>query len=255
VLLAALAACAFGALTVGQASGAVLKIKGSATGFLAIYGSPSISAAQPIGGGLARNFGFGENMLFRANTTSPAEPTEITLSGVVAKSEEAYFGGTLQSNKTGANNPVGVTIQFSDFQKNTVGGAAAPAYSDTSDRPWTATLCSPEAGTTCKADPLVTSAAGEFKIENVSFDIGPGTVVQGTIWGKVVNGSATAPLCLSLNLPPATAAADQTLVVTQSSTFAVGTKITAIKGKACMVSANNDYYEGHKEFIELANTE
>jgi hypothetical protein len=254
-VLAGLVLCAMVGLTFGQASGAVVRIKGSATGLLAIYGSPAVSTAQPIGGGLARNFGFGEDMLFKATNSVPAEGMEITLGGVVNRSEEAYFGGTLQSNKTGANNPVGFTIEFSDLARATIGGQLTALYSDTSDRPWTGTICSPEAGTTCKVDPLVTAAPGEVKFENVALNYGPGTVIQGTMWGKWVNGSATTPPCFSFNLPPSSAAADETLAVTQSTIFPLGTKITAIRGKACLVGANNDYYEGHKEVIEVADTE
>jgi hypothetical protein len=258
ILLAALAVCAFAALTVGQASGAVMRIKGSTSGFVAIYGSPgSNTTTLPVGGGLGRNFGFGENMLFEAGPTSPEENVEITLLGKVAKSEEAFFGGTLMSNKSGKGNPVSFSIQFSDFQKNTLAGTADPSYSDTSDRPWITEICSPEAAAKeCKTDAQFegpVEKAGEtggVKIENVSFNIGPGVVVQGTVWGKWINGTSEKPPCIELKLP---AAGVPTLVDTQGGE--VGKIIETIKGKACLVSANNDYYTGHHEIIELANTE
>lgn len=249
VLLAAVAVCAFAALTVGSASAALLGQPGN-TPFLAIYGSPGSNGATtvPVGGGLGRNFGFGENMEFEANTTTPREPLEITLGGVVAKSEQAELGGTLMSNKTGANNPLSFTIQFVDFQHNTLGGAADPAYSDTSDRPWITEICSLAAvGEACKTDAQYKQGnkPGGVKIENVSFNIGPGIVVQGTVWGKWKDGTITTPACITLEKP---AAGEPTLVDTQGGT--VGNAIEAIKGTACLRSANNDWYSG-KENVAI----
>ena len=71
VLLSALAACALGQLVAGSASAALLGQPGN-TPFIAVYGSPGANAAAtlPAGGGIGRNFGVGENMLFRANTAA-----------------------------------------------------------------------------------------------------------------------------------------------------------------------------------------
>lgn len=251
-LLAVFAICGLLAVWASQASAAKLQ-EGTTNSLLAVYGSPPTTV--PTGGGLARNFGFGANLLFQATTTSPEAALEITLSGVVAKSEDAFIGGTLQSNTTGANNPLGVAIQFVDFQKSTVGGTATQSFTGTYDRNWITDICAPGAEE-CRVDPLlkVKKAGGgegegrNIKIEDVAFNLGPGTVVQGTVWGKFSNGTTTTPACITLENPPAAAAGDQTLIVTQSSTFAVGTKVSAVAGKACLLSANN--YGGE---IKIAN--
>lgn len=260
VFVAVVAACAFGALTVGQASAATLEevTAGVSTPMLAIYGNPGNNgAAIPVGGGLGRNFGFGSNLLFEANTTAPRKVISITVGGLVATSEISEIGGTLQSGKTGANNPLGVTLQFVDLQKNSVAGVGAvPAFSDTSDRPWITTICSPVAGTLCKDDPLLAAGAGGVKIEDVSVSLGPGFVIQGTVWGAVKNGTATEPLCVELKLPPAGAGANQTLTVTQTpgGAFpAVGVSIAAISGVACLNTSNNYYYPGKTPEIKVAN--
>lgn len=248
ILLAAFAVCAFMALTVGSASGAVLEQGGSS--FRAIYGFPPGSATEPIGGGVGRNFGFGENMLFQACTLcSPVvgKNLDIELEGKVLESADAYIGGTLMSNTTGEStigtekveNPLSFEIQFADFQHNTVAAAAAPAFSDTDDRPWIAEICGEKA--TCKVDPRLAGKAFQVEIQDVSLDIGPGEVVQGTAWGVWENGNATEPACIKLALPPAALAVD-TLVETQGPK--PGEVITAVSGKACLISANNDYYPG-----------
>lgn len=257
-VLTAIAACAAGVLFAGQALGATMA--GSVSTFEAIYGNPPGSATLPIGGGLGMNFGFGENMLFEAKEgVTNEEKLSITLPGpVVSTATDSLIGGTLMSNKTGANTPLSFGIQFADFQNNTVNGTAVPAYSDTWDRPWISEICSP-ASTTCKTDPLFTGPAGEVQINDVSFNIGvtgaaTAVTVQGTVWGVWSNGSATVPPCIKLNLPPTGAATDQTLVVTKAGSESgetVGAKITAISGKACLVSANND---GPLTTITIANT-
>jgi len=251
ILVAALAICAFAALTVGQASAANMKIVAKTPGFLAIYGNPGTNGETvPVGGGLGRNFGFGENMLFEANTTKEiGKNLKIELEGgTTAEAKESFLGGTLMSNKTGENNPLSFAIQFADFQNNLVSGAATPSYTDTFDRPWIAEICAPAAAEkACKTDAQFAEPAtkGGVKIENVSFDLG-GDIIQGTVWGKWANGK---PPCITLEKPPA---ASPTLVGTQPAAI-VGVKVAKVEGVACLISANNDYYEGHKEEIEIEN--
>jgi hypothetical protein len=243
--------CVLAVSLVGQASAA--KLENTTTALLAVYGSPGASGTTlPVGGGLARNFGFGENMLFQATATAPGEQIEFTLGGVVFGVQNTYLGATLKSNSTGANNPLGLSFQFVNLGHVTIGGTATAVYTDTSDGAWTTDLC-PPASTTCKTDPNFTGPAGEVQINDATFDVGPGTVVQGPIFGVWSNGTTTTPSCIKLNLPPTGAAADQTLTVTSSSIFPVGTKITAIKGKACLISANNDYYPGSTPALTIAN--
>lgn len=111
----------------GPASGALIGQPANSP-FQAIYGSPGTNKlAIPVGGGLGRNFGFGENMLFEASTEKKiGKNFEITLGEKEKEkekstSEDVYIGGTLQSNKTGENNPLGFAIQFADFQDSTFG--------------------------------------------------------------------------------------------------------------------------------------
>lgn len=266
VLLAALAVGAFAALAVGQASAAILGQPAN-TPFEAIYGNPP--AAGPVGGGLADNFGFGENMLFEANSTAPSEHIQITLPGpLVSSATDSFIGGTLMSNKTGIGSPVGFTVQFADFQNNSVNGTTeikTAAYADNSDRPWLTNICPlKEAGTECRIDANLTEAAAEgrtVKIEDVSVNIGPtggvaSATVQGTVWGKWQDGNATTPPCIKLEMPP-TAAAKQTLVVTKfgaGTGQALGNAITAIAGKPCLISANNDWNTASKTAITIKNT-
>lgn len=268
-LCAALAVFAFGTMTVGQASGATLKIAGTnfKEGFLAVYGFPSQvnvpagseQTERPIGGGLGRNFGFGQNLLFKAGGGYiGTKPLKIELEGTGVKSEacDSFIGGTLTSNHTGKNNPLSISIQFSDFQCNKVGGVKTSAFSDTSDRPWITEVCSPEVGTTCKPDPSVPAAGnaeGLVKIEDVSFELGPGTTVQGTVWGKWTQGAAKVPPCVEIKEPPTGGTG---LLVTKSASFLVGTKAKIIEGKACLFSANNDWVsqsEKEEPAIEIAN--
>jgi len=239
VLLAALALVAFAALTVGQASAATMKNETSKLALLAIYGNPGTNGATvPVGGGLGRNFGFGENMLFEASTEKKiGKSLEITLLEKVAKAEDSYIGGTLMSNTTGENNPLSFGIQFVDFQDSTVGGVLTQSYADTWDRHWISEIC-PTAAVKCRVDPLFEDERS-VKIEDVSFDLG-GIVVQGTVWGKWADGKAKEPPCIVLENKPAKAAADQTLIDTQGGV--VGAAISNIAGTACLISANNDWY-------------
>jgi hypothetical protein len=214
-----------------------MRIVGGAS-FLAIYGSPSISATQPIGGGVGRNFGFGTNMLFQACTscTTPVGTNlDITLEGKVLESKDAFIGGTLMSNTTGTGNPLSFEIQFADFQASTAAGVATPTYADTSDRPWIAEICGESAA--CKVDPRVAAKALQVEIQDVSLDIGPGIVVQGTVWGQ---WEGTKPPCIKLTLPPPAPLGVDTLVETQGPE--PGKEITAVSGKACLISANNEYW-------------
>jgi hypothetical protein len=260
-----LAACAFAALSVGQASAAT--IEDESTPLLAIYGNPGTNKeAIPVGGGLGRNFGFGKNMLFEACatcTTPVGENLKIEFAGpIVSEAKESFIGGTLMSNKTGANNPLSFAIQFVDFQDNNITGVGAvPAYSDTFDRKWIAEVCSPNAvGEACKTDAQYTQGnkPGGVKIENVSFDLvigGNPVVVQGTAWGV---WELTKPPCIKLEKP---AAGNPTLAVTQTSAGgpAVGALATGVGGKVCLVSANNDWYfvktgESKEPAVTIANT-
>jgi len=275
LLLPVLAVAAVVMVT-GAAQAATLK-EHEGEVFLAIYGYPGESSTspaeeRPIGGGLGRNFGFGENMLFRANHAALAETENlaITIGGTVLEAKDSYLGGTLMSNTTGANNPLSFTIDFSDFQDSFAGATAAPAYSDTTDREWIAEICSPAAARgNCKVDPIAGTAAGEgaepgeVKIENVSFNVfisKKPNVIQGTVWGTWLNSSAAGkPPCIELHAPPANKAAltSQTLYGTQGTVL--GLAITAIKGKACLISANNNWYkasstEEKTPLIEIANS-
>jgi hypothetical protein len=249
VLLAAVAACALSALTVGSASAAT--IKAGTNNLLAIYGNPGTNGASvPVGGGLGRNFGFGENMVFQAGN-GVGTALSITLLTKIAKAEESLIGGTLMSNQSGEGNALSFTIQSVDFQDNNLGAEATPSYADTSDRPWITEICGvKEPGheaKECRIDPQLSEAAAAgrtVKIEDVSFALKNavvGTVVvQGTAWGKWENGEAKKPPCITLEPPPAGAGANQTLIDTQGGE--VGKPITAISGKACLISANNDWF-------------
>jgi hypothetical protein len=258
ILIAALAVCAFAALTVGSASAALLG-QAANTSFLAIYGNPGSNGLTvvPVGGGLGRNFGFGENMLFKSNKAK----FEIGTAKAKAESKEAFIGGTLMSNKTGVNNPLSFTVQFADFQFSEVAGVGLfPTYSDTSDRPWITEICSAETGTLCRVDPArAPNALGEVKVEDVSLNLGPGFVVQGTVWGVWGNGAAGKCPTITLNLPPkeiVEKSPDETLYVTQTKAGfpAVGEKLEGIEGVFCLTSANNDWYEGKEPAITLNNT-
>jgi hypothetical protein len=252
VLVAATMACAFGLLAAGLALAATLE--SGTTALIAVYGSPSVSeeAGKPLGGGLAMNFGFGENMLFQADHAVNANETNvsITLGGLVSSASDSYLGAMLMGNKTGVNNPLALNIQFADFQENKFGSVSTALWADTSDRPWIGSICAPVASASaCHVDPNFTQGSaspGLVMIQDVSLQWGvasAGYTMQGTAWGTWVNGTSTVPPCIELKLPPAAAAADQTLEVTKTTGAlpAVGTKVTAITGKFCLVSANNDY--------------
>jgi hypothetical protein len=245
-----LAALSLWLAMIGSASAAT--ISQPANTFLAIYGKPNINAKEPVGGGLARNFGFGENMLFEASTALKIG-LNILLTHEEKKllSEDAYVGATLQSNLTGENNPLALAIQFVDLQDTTFGGVTGAHYADTYDRPWIMTICAPKAEK-CRVDPRFTVGTGpDVKIEDVSIDAN-GLVLQGTIWGTWVNGKAGAAPCIKLENPPASAAADQTLFDTQGGT--VGLAIAGIDGEMCLISANNDWFRIGSAFNEPAIT-
>jgi hypothetical protein len=269
-LVASLALVAVGVVSVGSASAALL---GTATNspFLAIYGTPAANgtaAATPLGGGLGRNFGFGENMLFTANATAPRAVLSITLETsptTTATAAEADIGGTLMSNKTGVNTPLSFSIQFVDLQNSKIGATSVPTYADTSDRPWITEICSPEAAAhTCRPDPQAGVAAanegsnpGEVVVQDVSLDLtnvpgvaGP-VIVQGTVWGT---WEGTKPPCIKLHLPPASPAGvhNETLFVTQPAAL-IGTRVNAISGTACLASANNDWFSGNEPAVTLKN--
>jgi hypothetical protein len=250
-LCAALAVFAFGAMTV-SASGAEMKVKGAGAkeAFLAIYGYPGQSSLlageekeRPIGGGLGRNFGFGQNMLFQAGG-GKGSPLffEIEIGGKKFKSIacDSFIGGTLMSNQTGKNNPLSFGIEFADFQCNKFGVIGAEvltqSYADTQDQKWIAEICSPAAGKECKADPVIEGEEGQVKIEHVAIDIGPGTTIQGAVYGKLKGG---APPCIELKATPSKEAL-QNLVVTKG--LGVGTGVKNVGGTACLISANNDWY-------------
>ncbi len=259
-LFALAAACALLALgigSVGQASAAEIRDEGVKAPLLAIYGEPAANAAQPIGGGLGRNFGFGENILFEACSSAATicsrktgENLSLTVGGVPLVAGDTYVGGTLQSNKTPEferggvkhESPLGFTLQFSDFQDSTAGGALTAAYSDTSDRPWIVTICGSKA--TCQVGPREgEEKAFLVKVEDVSFNVGPGVVVQGTVWGEWVNSrKAGEPACIKLlEKPPANAQTTfENLYETQGAN--VGAAAEKIKGEVCVISANNNYY-------------
>ena len=268
-LCAALVVFAFGTMTVGHASGANMTVKGAAEGFLAVFGSPPTTG--PVGGGIAREVGFGQNMLFQASTGKiGANLSFTTPGGVTSESCDSFIGGSLVSNKTGENNPLSVSIQFADFQCNKVAGALTPAYASFQQyqQQWRTTICPKVEGATCKPDAIIAGGAkGLVKIENVAIDIGPGAggapgiVVQGTIWGESESGAAGKPPCIKLTEPSKEASEkepDQTLIVTQSNSVAakVGEKITTVKGQACLISANNNWYaqtEKSEPAIEILN--
>jgi hypothetical protein len=229
------------AVATGSASAATIGQPANLA-FQAIYGAPNFNGAEPVGGGLARSFGFGENMLFEASTEMKiGKSIEVTYEEKTGKAEETYLGGTLQSNKTGENHPLAIAFQFADFQDSSLGGSATPHYADTYDRPWIATICAPKEEK-CRVDPrfeVLSLSKGNVKIEDVSLEFG-GVVVQGTLWGQWINGEKGVPPCIKLESPPALAAADQTLFDTQGGT--VGNPVTGITGEFCLISANNDWY-------------
>jgi hypothetical protein len=266
ILIAALAACTFTALA-RQASAAIMKSTANPA-FLAIYGNPGASANSPtngspvpVGGGLGRNFGFGENMVFRSKTKGSPNFVLEPENGVIMESKDTYVGGTLMSNKTGKNNPLSFTVQFADFQNSVINAAGAvPLFADTSDRPWIAEICPTEANAPeCQVDPLFkVSGTGEgrsVKIEDVSIDLGPGTVIQGTAWGKWEDGAAKIPPCIKLETPPKAVGGSENLFVTQATAGVskLGEKMKKVAGRICLVSANNDWYEGEEPEIKITN--
>jgi hypothetical protein len=248
IFLAALAACGLTMAIASQATAATLEDTTAKSALLAVYGNPPETV--PVGGGLGRNFGYGENMLFEADTTAKIGTNlSITIGGVALEAGQTYVGATVLSNKTGESeiektkveNPLSVALQFIDFQQAT----PAATYADTYDRPSIAEICGSKA--TCRVDPrAVTAGAHRVKIENISINVGPGTVVQGTVWGTWINGSSTTAPCIELTEP--VVAAD-TLYETQGA--AVGATAEKFKGQACLISANNNYNEKTKDAITL----
>ena len=240
-LLASLAVviCSVGAAT--QASAATLEDTTAKSVLLAVYGNPP--ATVPVGGGLGRNFGFGENLLFEACetcTTPIGKNLGIKIGTEALEAKQTFVGTTLLSNTTGESeiektkveNPVSLAVEFIDFQD----ASPAAAFADTYDRPSIAEICGSKA--TCRVDPRAASAgARKVKIENISFDVGPGIVVQGTIWGVWANGNTATGPCIELTAP--VIAAD-TLYETQGP--AVGAIAENIKGDACVISANNNWF-------------
>jgi hypothetical protein len=246
---------ALAVLGVGQASAATLETVPTVA-FQAIYGNPP--SGGPIGLGLGRNFGFGANLLFHIATKAKTGPEIITQFNTVSfTANDAYVGGTLMSNGTGANNPLGLTIQFADFDNvfQTVEGAKEPVqkFSDTNDRPWITDICSPQAKL-CELDPQFLNSERSVEIQDVAFDYGGRLVAQGTMWGKWVNGTKTTPPCIVFELP--FKPTDPTLVVTQTAGSPyppVGTPLKEIKGEICLVIANNYYYPGNTPEVIIKN--
>jgi hypothetical protein len=250
-LVAALAVCAYAALPVGSASAATIEktVGVTKTPFQAIYGNPP--AGTPVGGGLGRNFGFGENMLFQAGNGVGVKLAMELDNGTQWRARDSFIGGTLMSNKTPENDPLSFSIQFVDLQLSILRVGTTeieiPWYADTSDRPWIAEICSVEATANCTPDVRVAAGnTGLVKIENVSFNLGGGatpTVVQGTVWGNWANGALEKAPCITLKKPPAAVEADK-LFVTQATAgvSVVGEQLKEISGKACLISANNDWY-------------
>jgi len=261
VPLLAVAAAMFGVAT-PSASATVVTNVTETKNLLAIYGNPANNGeVVPVGGGLGRNFGFGENILFCASTThcKSSENLSINLGGAVLLAGETWIGGTLMSNKTPNvtikevvhQSPVSFAIQFVDFQENKVNTASAPAYADTFDRPWITEICGKEAS--CNVDAREGGAGAHLvEIQDVSFSVNAPTepiVVQGTVWGEWVNSTKLGePSCIKLREPPEKLKVD-TLVETQGP--AVGTLAKEPTGKACIVSANNDYTEAKLNQITI----
>ncbi len=241
---ACLAVAIVSAFSVAQASASTLEDTTAKAALVAVYGNPGSNGAEvPVGGGLGRNFGFGANLLFQACekcTTVVGKNLSVTVGGVALEAGDTFLGGTLLSNKTPATSPVSFGLTFVDFQQSTANKEPAATFTDTWDRPWVGELCGKEA--TCKVDPRGGGAGAHLcKFENVSFNVGPGTVVQGTVWCKWVNGTAEKAPCIELTEPPLNEETKfDTLYETQGAV--VGGKAEKVKGTACLVSAQNNYY-------------
>jgi hypothetical protein len=208
-------------------------------------------------------------MLFRAGNGVGKAPLAITINAEKLKARDSFIGLTLGSNSTGANNPLSVVVSFVDFQNSFVGETHVLTYADTTDRHWIGEVCSPAAAVgKCKVDPSAGAAAGEgsepgeVKLENVSFDVGPGIVIQGTVWGKWSNGEAKKAPCIELHLPGTKPEAIKTQTLYETQGTAVGAAITAISGTVCLVSSQHWYSvplegtepaEKEEPAIEIAN--
>jgi hypothetical protein len=264
-LCTALSVFAFGTMTMGQASGANMTIKGAAEGFLAVFGNPP--KETPVGLGLARDIAFGQNLQFQASTAlKVGENLSFTTpKGLTSESCDSLLGGSLVSNKTGTTNPLSISLQFADFQCNKVSGTLTPAYASFQQyrQQWRVVVCAPKAK--CKPDAVIPATEEALvKIENVAINIGPGALVlEGPVWGVWENGAEKTAPCIKLTEPPAEAVAkepDQTLIVTQTGGAGfgeLGEKFAKIKGKVCLTSTNNEWFsqgtEKTEPAIEIAN--
>src|SRR5580704_11310582 len=172
-LVASLALVALGLLSVGSASASTMENKTAASALLAMYGSPEVNLeAVPGGGGLGRNFGAGENMLFQGDTAAKVgKNLGLSVGGVALEAGDTYLGMTLMSNKTPETSPVGALAEFVDFQESKANGALVPTYTDTADRGWVLSICGKAA--TCKVDARAGGAGAHLvKLEDVTFAVG-----------------------------------------------------------------------------------
>ncbi len=239
-------ACLLLSVGVSAASASASKLEDTTAkaALLAVYGSPGSNGAEvPVGGGLGRSVGLGANLLFEACekcTTVSGKNLSITLGGVALEWADVVLGVTLLSDKTSPTSPVSLGVEFVDFQQGAIAKEPVPTYSDTWDRPWTGVVCGEEA--ICKVDVRKGGEASRLcKLEDVGFNIGPGTVIQGTLWCKWINGAAEKAPCIELTEPPASAETKfDALYETRGSS--VGARVEQLKGVACVVSAQNNYY-------------
>jgi hypothetical protein len=214
--LAAVVACALGAVTAGSAFADTIGLPPATNPFVAFLGNPG--ATPPLGLGAAKDFGIGENMVFRGGTLSGVAETadvSITLEGVTDHCEDAIAGGTLVSNKTSTtanDTPIGFDIQSVDFQHCLIGTTPAPTFSDTKDHVWHA---------------RIKEAAGGTTIEDVAVDVG-GKLLRGEVTGSWKQGTTGKPPCITLT------------GVGTLATDPGGVKPAAIAGKICLISSNND---------------
>ncbi len=210
LLLAAVAVCAFAVVAVGSASADTIGSPPATNPFVAFLGVPRANL------GAALDFGIGENMVFRGGTASGVAETNnvsITLEGVTDECKDAIAAGTLVSNSTGGSDaPIGFDIQSVNFQKCTVGATSAPTFSDTKDNVWRARFKLAAEGST---------------IEGIVVDVG-GKLLRGSVAATWKNGAAEKPPCVELK-KILTLATDPGEV-----------KPTAISGKLCLISSNND---------------
>jgi hypothetical protein len=236
-----LAVCVGGSGTSQSASAATLS-RAAEESFLAIYANPGAAGnTAPVGGGEARSFGYGENMMFEASSQKGiGESLVIDIASRFEDIEDTIFGATLQSNKTGTGVPLGLAFQFVDGQD-----AGVPLYSDTGDHRWMASICGvkEEGQKECRVSPTVKeseSPGDTVKIEDVGLRYG-GNVIQGTMWGKWQNGRSKVAPCIRLELPPE-GENQNGLVVTQGNGLGVVGTAVSLKGEMCLVSAGNEWF-------------